>query len=112
MNGMIGKHRPVDPDADGQLHRPSDVAVDEEGYIYVADWGNKRVQVLDREGSYVLKLRGAGDAVQVGGGVLRLKSRRDPRAREVEPGPAARPRVQQSVPDIRPDRALLLGTGR
>ena len=45
-------------DADGQLHRPSDVAVDEEGYIYVADWGNERVQVLDREGSYVLKLRG------------------------------------------------------
>ena len=28
------------------------------GYIYVADWGNERVQVLDRDGGFVQKLRG------------------------------------------------------
>ena len=37
---------------------PSSVAVDREGYIYVADWGNERVQMLDPEGGFVTKLRG------------------------------------------------------
>lgn len=43
---------------DGQFSRPAGVAVDDEGYIYVADWGNERVQVLDPDGSFQLKLRG------------------------------------------------------
>ena len=43
---------------DGQLRRPSGVAVDHDGYMYVADWGNERVQVLDPEGGFVIKLRG------------------------------------------------------
>lgn len=43
---------------DGEFQRPSSVAVDGEGYIYVADWGNESVQVLDREGGFVTKLRG------------------------------------------------------
>ena len=34
------------------------VAVDVEGYIYVADWGNERVQVLGPDGSFQLQLRG------------------------------------------------------
>ena len=29
-----------------------------EGYIYVADWGNERVQVLDADGNFVQLLRG------------------------------------------------------
>ena len=28
------------------------------GYIFVADWGNERVQVLDSAGNFVQKLRG------------------------------------------------------
>ena len=43
---------------DGQFTRPASVAVDGEGYIYVADWGNERVQVLDSGGNFVTKLRG------------------------------------------------------
>jgi 4-amino-4-deoxy-L-arabinose transferase-like glycosyltransferase/sugar lactone lactonase YvrE len=37
----------------GDLNQPSDVAVDEEGHLYVVDVENRRVQVLDRTGSYV-----------------------------------------------------------
>ena len=32
--------------------------MDGKGYIYIADWGNERVQVLDPEGGFVMKLRG------------------------------------------------------
>ena len=32
--------------------------VDEDGYVYVADWGNERVQVLDSHGALVMTLRG------------------------------------------------------
>ena len=34
------------------------MAVDAEGTIYVADWGNERVQVLSPGGSFLAKLRG------------------------------------------------------
>ena len=34
------------------------MAVDNDGYIYVADWGNERVQVLDAQGNSVSTLRG------------------------------------------------------
>jgi hypothetical protein len=43
---------------DGEFCRPSSVAVDRDGYIYVADWGNERVQVLGPDGGFVMKLRG------------------------------------------------------
>ena len=43
---------------DHQVYRPADVAVDAVGFIYVADWGNERVQVLGPDGSFQLKLRG------------------------------------------------------
>ena len=33
--------------------------MDDEGYLYVADWGNERVQVLDPDGGFVMKLRGS-----------------------------------------------------
>ena len=32
--------------------------MDTESYIYVADWGNERVQVLDSEGNFVQSIRG------------------------------------------------------
>jgi len=40
----------------GQFHGPSSVAADSEGYIYVADWGNERVQVLGPDGSFQVQL--------------------------------------------------------
>ena len=43
---------------DGELRRPSGVAVDERGYMYIADWGNERVQVLDPDGRFLQMLRG------------------------------------------------------
>ena len=42
----------------GQFTRPASVAVDPEGYMYIADWGNERVQVLDPDGGFVQSLRG------------------------------------------------------
>ena len=45
-------------DGDGEMHRPSSVAVDSDGYVYIADWGNERVQVLAPDGGFLLKLRG------------------------------------------------------
>ena len=36
------------------------MAVAHDGYIYVADWGNERVQVLDAQGNFVQLLRGEG----------------------------------------------------
>jgi DNA-binding beta-propeller fold protein YncE len=32
----------------GQLHPPANVAVDDTGNVYVADWGNERVSVFTR----------------------------------------------------------------
>ena len=43
---------------DGELHRPAGVAVDQDGDVYVADWGNERVQVYDSGGDFVAKIRG------------------------------------------------------
>lgn len=45
---------------DGQFRRPVDVAVDEEGVIYVADSGNQRVQRFDKEGKFLGAFGGFG----------------------------------------------------
>jgi hypothetical protein len=42
----------------GQLKRPANVAVDSKGDIYVADWGNERVQVLSDLGYPVTTIIG------------------------------------------------------
>ena len=34
----------------GKLHRPSDVAVDADGDVYVTDWGQDKVEVYDAHG--------------------------------------------------------------
>jgi DNA-binding beta-propeller fold protein YncE len=44
----------------GILNHPTDVAVDTDGDIYVADWGNHRVCVFDAEGKPLTHL--VGDA--------------------------------------------------
>ena len=45
-------------DGDAQFNRPAGLSVDAEGNIYVADWGNERVQVLSQHGKLLAKFRG------------------------------------------------------
>ncbi len=42
----------------GEFNEPRDVAVDGEGHLYVADTGNRRVQVLDSEGQFIASWEG------------------------------------------------------
>ena len=41
-----------------QLYKPASVCVDNDGYLYIADWGNEMVKVMDPEGNVVQSLRG------------------------------------------------------
>ncbi len=50
---------------DGEFRRPVDVAVDEEGGIYVADQGNRRVQRFDKEGKFLGAFGGCGAPASV-----------------------------------------------
>ena len=43
---------------EGQLYRPAGLAVDAAGYLYIADWGNQRVQIFDRKGQFIAAIRG------------------------------------------------------
>jgi sugar lactone lactonase YvrE len=45
---------------EGEFRRPVDVAVDEEGRIYVADQGNQRVQRFDKDGQFLGAFGGFG----------------------------------------------------
>jgi len=49
-------------DGDGQFNRPEDVTVGPDGRVYVADTGNHRVQVFDKDGTYVGEIGWYGDA--------------------------------------------------
>ncbi len=48
---------------DGQFDHPKSVAVDDDGYVYVADSGNKRIQKFDSNGNFITKWgsNGTGD---------------------------------------------------
>ena len=39
-------------DGDGQLNRPTGIATDADGDIYVCDWMNDRVQIFDAQANY------------------------------------------------------------
>ena len=43
---------------DGEFNRPTGVAVDKDGTIYVTDFKNDRLQVFDPDGNFVTKLAG------------------------------------------------------
>ena len=45
----------------GEFNRPTAVAVDKDGDIYVADWGNDRVQVLTPDGRHITTFTGDAD---------------------------------------------------
>ena len=53
-------------DGDGQFNRPTGIAVDGHGDIYVADWGNNRVQLFDADGRYVEKFHGDATLSKMG----------------------------------------------
>ena len=50
---------------EGEFRRPVDVAVDEEGRMYVADQGNRRVQRFDKEGKFLGAFGGCGAPASV-----------------------------------------------
>ena len=43
---------------DGEFNRPTGVAVDNDGIIYITDWGNNRLQVFDADGRFITKMTG------------------------------------------------------
>ena len=57
------------PGDDEPLHHPSDVAVDGDGDVYVADWGNKRVRIFEPDGEVIGSIY--GDATEFFGPVKR-----------------------------------------
>lgn len=42
--------------AEGKLLGPQFLALDQEGYLYVSDWGNRRVCKFDSEGNFILAM--------------------------------------------------------
>ena len=40
---------------DGQLLAPHSIDIDKDGYVYVTDTGNNRIQKYDSDGNFVLK---------------------------------------------------------
>lgn len=50
----------------GQFKYPNGVEADSKGNIYVADSGNNRVQVFDREGKFRRQFDGTGKGIKVG----------------------------------------------
>ncbi len=58
--GRLGQFTRGDPNGEGTFFGPRAVAVGPDGYIYVADTGNKRVQTFDTEGRFLWEFGGAG----------------------------------------------------
>jgi streptogramin lyase len=49
-----------DGSGDGQLSGPRGIAVDGSGNVYVADWGNNRIQKFNASGAYLTQWGGSG----------------------------------------------------
>ncbi len=45
------------PDSVGKLNQPEAVSMDSQGRIYIADWGNQRIIVLNKDGSFHQQIR-------------------------------------------------------
>ena len=43
---------------DGELQRPTDVAIDNEGDVYVTDWGNDRINIYAPDGTFLTEFIG------------------------------------------------------
>ena len=53
LDNTLGLYKGIQKQEPGSLDGPSDVAVDQDGDVYVVDWGNDRVQVFSADGSFV-----------------------------------------------------------
>ena len=49
VRGTGGVHANENP---GQFNTPHNIAIDRENHVYVADRGNRRIQVFDRDGNF------------------------------------------------------------
>ena len=70
----------VVPQPVGFFNRPTGVAVDKDGDIYVADWLNNRVQVLDSRGAVHHRVHRRRRSLQVGSDQDRVQPGHDPAA--------------------------------
>ncbi|MCE2405526.1 MAG: hypothetical protein J4F43_10275, partial [Dehalococcoidia bacterium] len=48
-------------DGPGELNRPSGVAIDKDGDVYVVDWGNYRLNVYAEDGDFLTSFVGDAD---------------------------------------------------
>ncbi len=60
--GRLGQAQVYDLAGHGMFYGPRGVSVGPDGKVYVADTGNKRVQVFDANGSFLWEFGGAGNA--------------------------------------------------
>jgi sugar lactone lactonase YvrE len=94
--------------ADGKLKTPYDVDIDAEGSVWVADYGNDRIQRLTTTGTFLSKLGSSGlDTYQFSGpagiGV-------DP-AGAISVSDSLNNRVQVFIDNIGPDTTIVTGPG-
>lgn len=60
MNGRVLSSFGSEGSDEGQFKFPRGVAVDEQGYIVVADSGNNRIQIFSPEGNFLKSFGGWG----------------------------------------------------
>ncbi|MGD1994627.1 MAG: hypothetical protein PVI59_15645, partial [Anaerolineae bacterium] len=60
--GRFGEFQAGDSGGEGAFYGPRALAVGSDGSVYVADTGNKRIQVFDPEGTFLRELGGGGTA--------------------------------------------------
>ena len=58
--GLFGQYKVEDPAGRGAFYGPRDIAVGPEGRVYVADTGNKRIQVFEPNGEFAFQWGGDG----------------------------------------------------
>jgi DNA-binding beta-propeller fold protein YncE len=58
LGPYLSRTLPADYPKAGLLNHPTDVAVDSDGDIYIADWGNHRISIFDSQGRPLTNLMG------------------------------------------------------
>jgi predicted membrane-bound mannosyltransferase/streptogramin lyase len=60
MWGQYGQPLPDVPETKSSFWGPRGIAVDQNGHVYVADTGNKRIAIFDSDGNYLTEFGSAG----------------------------------------------------